>query len=166
MSKKRSDTSTPPEPLTIYLDENINRGIAEELRAYNREWRVEVHRDHFPHDPQGRDVSIPDTEVLKKCGENGWLLISLDDSMRRVPQNVEAAVAYRTKVFLFSNGNRKGGEYKAALIVGRFKLLKYARKQDGPFFARLSMDGTPTPLEPDLTAAQVREATNDEAERV
>lgn len=154
MSKKHSNTSTPPNPsLTIYLDESINHGVADELRLYKNEWAVEVHRQHFPHDPGGKDASIPDTEVLKKCGENNWVLISLDDSMRRVPKNLEAAVAHNVQVFLFSSGNRKGGEYRAALIVGRHRIIKYCEKHPGPFFARIGMDGSVSALDVSFPAS-------------
>jgi hypothetical protein len=142
MSKKRSNNSTTPPEATpvIYLDESIQRAIADELRGYSV-WRVEVHRDHFPHRADGQDESIPDTAVLQKCGENGWILITADDKMRLVPEHRRIAAEYSVKAFLFANGNYKGGEYRSALIVGRHKLLKFAQKHRGPFWARICMTG-------------------------
>jgi hypothetical protein len=147
MSKKRSLTSTSqPDQLTFYLDENIKRGIADELRKYSA-WKIEVHRDHFPHSATGNDECVPDTEVIRKCGENGWVLVSSDDNMRRVPDNQAAAAAFKTRIFLFPSGNYKGGEYCAALVVGRFRLIQFATKYGGPFFARIGMDGKPSHLD-------------------
>src|SRR5690606_38254424 len=124
MSKKRSGTSRRPEVIpVIYLDENIPRGIAEELRKYD-EWKVVVHRDRFPHDPDG-DSSVDDTTVIRTCGESGWILISSDDKMRIVPDNCKAAARYGTRVFLFARTYRTG-EYLAALVAGRMKLLRFA----------------------------------------
>ena len=139
MSKRRSNTSKPPDR-TIYLDENLSKNLAPELRRYV-EWRVEVHVDHYPPDKIPKGESIPDTEVLKKCGENGWILITRDDKMRLVPDNQEIAEKYATQVFLFPSGNYRGGEYLAALVAGRHKILKFAGRFRGPFWARVCMTG-------------------------
>jgi hypothetical protein len=142
MSKKQSDTSTPPEPLpVIYLDENIERDTAIELREFLSDWQVEVHREHYPHDPGGKDVTVSDAELIQKCGENGWILVSADDKMRLSLKNQEVAKQYRTKVFLFPHRHHKGSEYRAALITGRSSLIGFARKNAPPFFARITMKG-------------------------
>lgn len=65
---------------------------------------------------------------------------------------------------LFATGNGKGGEYRAELIIGRFRIGKFAAKHEGAFFARIWMDGTVTALEPKLEAVSVGVAG--EAERV
>lgn len=146
MSKKLSDTSTPPEGLpVVFLDENIEKDTAVALAEY-REWQIVAHREHFPHDPGGQDTSIEDPTVLRLCGKNRWILVSCDDKMRYSPENQKAASEHLTKVFLFPTGHYKGGEYEAALIAGRHRLLAFAKKNVGPFFARITLTGDVYPL--------------------
>lgn len=154
MSKRRSDTSTPPEPSpVVFLDENIEKDTALELCEY-REWQIIAHRSHFAHAPDGQDKSIPDDEIIKLCGQNGWILVSCDDKMRYAPDNQAAAAMYGTKIFLFPNGHYKGGEYSAALVTGRHRLLAFAKKNVGPFFARICLTGDVYPLKQEQSAPQ------------
>lgn len=137
MSKRRSDTSARPEALPIVcLDENLSSPfIADELRRFRFEWQIELHRTHFP------QPRTPDSEVIGHCGRCGWLLITKDDNIRRNPENKTAAIACAAKIFMFATGNHQRGEYRAALVAGRHRLLRLARKTPGPFFARIRMDG-------------------------
>ena len=136
MSKKRSSTSAPllePVP-TILLDENLSSpDIVQELRRWP-EWRVELHKKHFP------NPRTPDTEVLSVCGQKGWILVSVDDNMRRVPEHGRAAALNGARAFFFPR-HTNGAEYRAALTAGRHKLLKLAGKMPPPNFARISTDG-------------------------
>lgn len=142
MSRKQSSTSPPPDDLpVIYLDENIEPETAVELREFASHWIVKVHREEHPHDPTGKDESISDVEVIKECGENGWILISADDKMRLAPENQEAAKTYGAKVFLFPHKHLKGSQYKAAIIAGHESIVAFAKKNAPPFFARITMKG-------------------------
>ena len=137
MSKKRSNTSglldAPP---VILLDENLSSpDIADELRRWESDWTVKLHREHFP------NPRTPDTEILAFCGQRGWILVSVDDRMRRVPENKKAAEVNRARVFCFPR-HTSGAEYRAALTAGRHKLLRLARKMPPPNFARISTEGT------------------------
>lgn len=147
MSKKRSNTSTllDPPPV-ILLDENLSSpDIAEELGRWTSEWTVELHRKHFP------NPKTPDTEVLAFCGKRGWILVSVDDRMRHVPENVNAAKTSGARVFCFPRSYVSGAEYRSALTAGRYKLLHYARKMPPPNFARITREGTVGFFERDKT---------------
>jgi hypothetical protein len=136
MSKRRSATSklhsiTP----VIFLDENLSGPKVAVPTGQLREWQVIKHSDEFPREKYPEP--IPDPVVLEKCGREGWILISCDDRIRRVPRNKAAAIEHRAKVFMFPDGNYSGPEYVAALTVARRKLLNLARKTAGAFFARI-----------------------------
>jgi hypothetical protein len=98
-------------------------------------WRVELHRTHFP------NPRTPDPDILKHCAECGWILISKDDRLRRVPENKLAAIQSGAKVFLFAVGHHQGVEYRAALVAARHRIVRLARKTPGPFFARVTLAG-------------------------
>ena len=136
MSKKQSGTSKLLDPPpTILLDENLSSpDIAAELKRWESDWTVELHRDHFPNPRTG------DPEVLKVCGQRGWILISVDDRMRRVHK--AAAKEYGARVFSFPRSYATGAEYRSALTAGRHKLLRLARKMPPPNFARITKEGT------------------------
>ena len=115
MSRKPSSTSglLDPPP-TVLLDENLSSpDIVAELRRWNADWEIELHRKHFP------NPRTPDADILETCGRRGWILVSVDDRMRRVPENREAARRYRARVFLFPRSFSSGAEYRAALTAGR-----------------------------------------------
>jgi hypothetical protein len=137
MSKKQSSISglLDPPP-TILLDENLSSpDIAAELRRWESEWSVELHKDHFP------DPRTPDPEILKTCGERGWIIISVDDRMRRISEYRKVAEKYGARVFTFPKSYATGAEYRAALTAGRHKLLKLAKKMPPPNFARITKEG-------------------------
>ena len=137
MSKRRSNISglLDPPPVVL-LDENLSSpDIAEELSRWNSDWQIELHRKHFP------NPRTPDPDVLTLCGQRGWILVSVDDRMRRVPENRRAAEISGARVFCFPR-HTNGAEYRAALTAGRHRLLKMARKMPPPNFARVSTDGT------------------------
>jgi hypothetical protein len=138
MSKKPSNTSGLLDPLpVILLDENLSSSdIADELRRWDSDWQIELHQKHFP------NPSTPDTEILEYCGKRNWILVSVDDRMRRVPDNRKAAETHRARVFCFPRCFPSGAEYRAALTAGRHRILRLARKMPPPNFARITREGT------------------------
>ena len=142
MSEKPSDTSTPPDAPTLLLDENLSdEDIAIFLRRLHKHWRIEVHADHFK-------KGETDVEVIRGCAEHDWVLISVDDRIRYVPENKAAALRYKLRAFMFNKGNYQGVEYAAALIVGRSEIARTLQKFSGPFFARIRISGDVNMLEP------------------
>jgi hypothetical protein len=145
MFEQPSDTSTlPPRDAapTLLLDENLSSAdIADFLRRFPKEWRIEIHTDHFAR-------GLPDVDVIRECGARGWVLVSCDDRIRFVPQNKDAVIRHRVRSLMFGKGNYQGVEYAAALIVGRRQIMNTIRKMAGPFFARIQISGEIVMLEP------------------
>ena len=125
MSEQPSDTSTQPPPRderpTLLLDENLSSAdIAAFLRPI-KAWQIELHTDYLAR-------SLPDPDVIRECGARGWVLVSCDDRIRRVPENKAAIIRHRVPAFMFGKGNYQGVEYAAALIVGRRQTSITSRK--------------------------------------
>src|SRR5262249_49499612 len=126
-------------------DENLSSDdIAQFIRRFPHEWKVEIHTDHFPR-------GMGDVDVIRECGTRDWVLISCDDRIRYVPQNKAAVIEKSVRVFMIGKGNYQGVEYAAALIVGRSQIINALRKTAGPFLARIQKNGDVNILEPQET---------------
>jgi|SRR6267143_1111836 len=79
----------------------------------------------------------PDPEWIGKCGEQGWVILSGDKSIETVPENRQAVIDAKCKVFFFNDTNSYPEEWAAAVIVGRPKLLEIIEQNDGPFFVTI-----------------------------
>ena len=136
-SKTLFDTSKPPDgprPI-ILLDQTFSSArIAAFLRT-SSDWQVVLHGDHFS------DPSMPDHEWIADCGRRGWLSISCDKAIRRSPLVVEAVKRTRAKVFFMTSGGLRAEDYMAILGVARPRILRLAKKNAGPFFARIHRSG-------------------------
>lgn len=149
MSEKPSDISTlPPDDVPgLLLDENLSSpDIAQLLRKFPKEWRIEIHTDCLAR-------GLPDVQVIEQCAERGLVLVSCDDRIRYVPQNKAAVLRNRIGVFMFNKGNYQGVEYAAAMIVGRGQILNVIRRTAPPFFARVRRSGEIELLEPKPSAS-------------
>jgi hypothetical protein len=157
MSEKPFDTLALPlrDSLpTLLLDENLSSSsIAEFLKRIRREWVIELCIDHLP-----RGTSDPD--VIKLCGERGWVLVTCDERIRYVPENKAAVIRNRVKAVMFNKGNLQGVEYAAALIVGRSHMLKTIQSTVGHLISRINRSGEFSVLEPkQAEATTAREKT-------
>lgn len=102
----------------------------------------------------------PDPEWIAKCGQEEWIVLSGDKSIETVPENRQAVIDAKCKVFFFKDTNSLPEEWAAAVIVGRIKLYEIIERNNGPFFvtidkkcrghvssARFCGSGGPKPLE-------------------
>ena len=80
----------------------------------------------------------PDPEWIAKCGQENWIILTGDKSIERVPENRQAVINYKCKVFFFDDSNSLPEEWAAAVIVGRVKVFDLIAKNNGPFFVTLS----------------------------
>jgi hypothetical protein len=159
MSEKPSDTSKLPDLPALLLDENLSSAdIAQFLRRFPNEWRIELHTDHFAR-------GMADVDVIRECASRAWVLVSCDDRIRYVPQNKAAVNKHRIGAFMFGKGNYQGVEYAAALIVGRSQILSAIRKTSPPFFARIQIKGDVNMLEPQPAASQAQMTSRERTER-
>jgi len=128
------DISEPPpedrRPV-IVLDQTFSSArIAEFLRSFAAEWRVELHGDHFK-------SNCPDDVWIPECAKKGWIVLSCDKAIRRSPKLCEAVERSRAKVFFMGKGGRRGEDYMAVIGTARHRILRMAKNNAGPFFARI-----------------------------
>lgn len=79
------------------------------------------------------DVSDPDW--IKKCGENNWIVITGDKRIETVPENRQAVIDAKAKVFLLNDSNTKPEVWAAAVLLGQYKMQDIIDATKGPFFA-------------------------------
>jgi hypothetical protein len=78
-----------------------------------------------------------DPEWIAKCGQEDWIVLTGDKSIETVPENRQAVIDAKCKVFFFSDTNSLPEEWAAAVIVGRPKLYEIIERNNGPFFVTL-----------------------------
>ncbi len=79
----------------------------------------------------------PDPEWIEKCGEQKWVILSGDKSIETVPENRQAVIDAKCKVFFFNDTNSYPEEWAAAVIVGRSKLFEIIERNNGPLFVTI-----------------------------
>src|SRR4051794_22134213 len=94
-SKKQSGTKEIPEkrlePFTFFVDRSLGRvTVPNALRKVGL--KVEVHADHFDHD-------APDTEWLRRCGEEGWVVLAKDRAIKKNPLERQALISHGLAAF-------------------------------------------------------------------
>ena len=95
---------------------------------------VEVHADHFAHD-------APDTEWLRRCGEEGWVVLAKDKAIKKNPLERQAIIANGLAAFFIIKTNATGEENAAALIEAMPKIVGILENQRRPFIARIYASG-------------------------
>jgi len=79
-----------------------------------------------------------DTDIIAECGKQGWVIISGDKSIERVPEERQAVIDARCKVFMFDDSHvTRTEDWAASLLVGRHRLIEIAEKTDGPLFVTI-----------------------------
>lgn len=133
-SRRRSNTTTPPDPV-FFVDRNLGAVyLPERLRAVG--FRLAIHDDHF-HKRQ----DVKDPEVIAACGENRWFMLTGDSDLPRCwRKEVDAAAI---GVFCQTN-NREGPQlWVPRIILLRAKILRLANKERLPFVAYITADAKP-----------------------
>jgi PIN like domain len=88
--------------------------------------------------PNGKDQFIRDPEWIKLCGEKNWIILSGDKRLETVPENRQAVIDARAKVFLFMDSESFPQEWAAAVIVGHDRMKEILDANPGPFFVNIS----------------------------
>lgn len=79
-----------------------------------------------------------DTEIIAECGKQGWVIISGDKSIERVPEERQAVIDARCKVFMFDDSHvTRTEDWVASLLVGRHRLIEIAEQTNGPLFVTI-----------------------------
>lgn len=88
--------------------------------------------------PNNAHKFINDPEWIKLCGENNWVVISGDKRLETVPENRQAVIDAKAKVFLLTDSNSFPEIWAAAVIVGRYKIQEIIDANPGPFFVNIT----------------------------
>lgn len=108
--------------------------IAVALRAV-KGWRIELHTDHL-------DRGVSDVDVIEFCASKGWALVSVDDRIRYVPANREAAERHGLQVFmLVCKNDTVAVRMSSALIAAQDKILRFIKQNKCGFFAHVYLRG-------------------------
>ena len=124
----------PPDPFTIFLDENHcnNKAILALLDEVGVP--VERHLQHFP--PGTRD------EVwLQVVGKNGWVLLTTDKRIRYRAAEKMAVEMHSVRMFYFSKNMMSGAEMAAALRKALPRIRRLYELQLPPFCAAITRSG-------------------------
>lgn len=87
--------------------------------------------------PDKTHESVSDPEWIKLCGENGWIAVTGDKRIEYVPENRQAVIDAKLKVFLLSESNSPVEVWAAAIIVGHYRMDELVDSNDGPFFVNV-----------------------------
>lgn len=86
----------------------------------------------------GRDQFIRDPEWIKLCGEKNWVIVSGDKRLETVPENRQAIIEAKARVFLLMDSESFPQEWAAAVIVGHDRMKEILDANPGPFFVNIS----------------------------
>jgi len=76
-----------------------------------------------------------DKDWIAECGRNEWAIISGDKKIAVVPEERQAVIDAKAKVFMFDDTHETHTEdWAAALLVARHRLIDIVERADGPFF--------------------------------
>jgi hypothetical protein len=78
-----------------------------------------------------------DPEWIAKCGLEEWIVLSGDKSIESVPENRQAVIDAKVKVFFFNDTSSLPEEWAAAVIVGRPRIFDIIERNNGPFFVTI-----------------------------
>jgi hypothetical protein len=122
-------SAAQPKPIVFFLDRTHGKAIRDWLKAVRI--RFELHEHYF--DPEDADPLW-----IKRCAKEEWIILSGDKRIEVVPENRQAAIDGKCKVFLFDDTNSKTEEWAGAILVGRQRIFEIIERNDGPFFVTIN----------------------------
>jgi PIN like domain len=121
------NTEQQPKSTVFFLDKNHGLFIRDFLQALKIPVRV--------HKTLGWRAEMPDTEWIAECGKNNWVILSGDKKIETVPEERQAVIDAKCKVFMFDDSHQTTThDWAASLAVARERILRLAAECDGPFF--------------------------------
>jgi hypothetical protein len=82
--------------------------------------------------------TIPDPEWIALCAANNWVIVTGDKKIETVPENRQAVIDSRARIFLLSESNSPPEVWAAAVIIGRYKMDDILEANAGPFFVNIT----------------------------
>jgi hypothetical protein len=117
-----------PNSVVLFLDRTHGKRLMRLLSAVKL--NVMWHSRFF-------DKEELDTVWIAHCAKEQWVIISGDKSIEEVPEERQAVIDGRCKVFFFKDSNSLTEEWAAAVIVGRQRIFDIIEKNNGPFFVTI-----------------------------
>lgn len=97
----------------------------------------------FPDARKGKQNSLPDAPIIKRCHDERWLLLTQDHEM--VKTHIEEIKKYPNITILATAHNsatpEEYREWLAAVIKLKPKILRMYKKEPRPWFATFSREG-------------------------
>jgi len=82
--------------------------------------------------------SVADPEWIKLCAARDWIAVTGDKKLEDVPENRQAVIDAKARVFLLSESNSPPEVWAAAIIIGRYKMEDIIEANSGPFFVNIN----------------------------
>jgi hypothetical protein len=81
--------------------------------------------------------TVADPEWIKLCAANDWIAVTEDKRLETVPENRQAVIDAKARIFLLSESNSPP-EVWAAVIIGHYKMDDILEANSGPFFVNIN----------------------------
>lgn len=122
-----------PEDLTFFIDRCLGRKhVPDALRKAGA--NVELHDDHFPQ-------NAVDEVWLHKAGKEKWVALTEDSRIRYRELGKQAVKQSGVRLFVLVSTTIKGEQMAEAFSLALNKITRMARKNRGPFIAKVYKDG-------------------------
>jgi len=82
--------------------------------------------------------TIADPEWIKLCAAKDWIAVTGDKRLETVPENRQAVIDAKARIFLLSESNSPPEVWAAAIIIGHYKMDDILEANSGPFFVNIN----------------------------
>jgi hypothetical protein len=119
-----------PKLTTFFFDGTHGKLIPQLLKAVGMS--VKLHRN------QGWRENMLDVDWIAECGKNDWAIITGDKQIHRVPEERQAVIDAKCKVFMFDDSHdTRTEDWAASLLVSRHRLTEIVERTNGPLFVTI-----------------------------
>ena len=133
------------EECVLFLDEGFSApSVAERLSTAG--FTVQRFPEWFRDEDSQPLRNVPDSEVIKFCHKHGWMLVTRDREMK----NLHREDIRRSEVAILAtahNSAKDQGEWVAAIVNLKGRILREFRKRERPWFAVFSRESNITSIE-------------------
>jgi len=87
--------------------------------------------------PNEEHKSVADPTWIALCATKNWIVVTGDKRLETVPENRQAVIDSKARVFLLSDSNSPPEVWAAAIIIGHYKMDDILEANTGPFFVNI-----------------------------
>lgn len=118
---------------TFLVDHNLGNHVLEQLRQAG--FQCERLQDHL-------EPRATDGEWMLLCQQRGWCGITVDQQIRKRPDEVRAFFAYEARIFCLVTKNASKEENAQAIVNAKRAIVKHIEENGAPFFVLIHKDGS------------------------